>query len=169
MKHNIFLVGFMGTGKTTVAAELAKQLNYETIDLDCVIEKSSNLKVQDIFSQFGEAEFRKRETQAVASCIEMDHTVIACGGGVVLNKQNVDYMKQAGRIVLLTALPETIYNRVKNNDSRPLLKENMSVEYISEMLGKRHTVYQSCADITMDTDNKNPASIAKEIKELLNL
>ncbi|MGH7908792.1 MAG: shikimate kinase, partial [Thermodesulfobacteriota bacterium] len=113
--QNIFLIGFMGAGKTTVGKILAKKLKLTFIDLDEVIEKKLNLTIQEIFSRYGEDFFRNAETKALRSIADKDRHVVAAGGGVVLRKENWQIMKANGFTVYLRAPAEVLWSRVKNN------------------------------------------------------
>lgn len=160
---NIYLIGFMGTGKSTVARELIKQTNAKGVEMDQLIEEQQNMAITDIFRQYGETYFRDLETALLRSLGTEEHLVVSCGGGTVLRDENAALMKEQGCIVLLTATPETVYERVKNSSNRPILNGNMSVEYISELMEKRRARYESVADIRVATDGKDVSTICEEI------
>lgn len=159
---NIFLVGFMGAGKTTVGNILAKKLKLTFIDLDEVIEKERNLTIQEIFSRYGEDFFRDAETKALRSIADKDRYVVATGGGVVLRKENWQIMIANGITVYLRAPAEVLYNRVKGNTSRPLLQVENPFEKVCEILSKRVPLYER-ADLIVDTENVSPEDVAEEI------
>lgn len=163
MNKNILLTGFMGTGKTTISHELHRMTKMEEIDLDAYIVEKMGCSVNEIFEQQGEQFFRNLETESLKEILNKTRLILSCGGGTVLRVQNVDLMKQNGKIVLLTAEPQTIYDRVKNNNERPLLNQNMSIEYIVELLEKRKKAYFEAADILIHTDGRNIADICQEI------
>lgn len=163
MKENIFLIGFMGTGKTTVSRRLSGLLGYREIDLDQEIEERQNRKISEIFAAEGEEYFRNLETSLVREFETGEGYVVSCGGGAVLRQENVDSMKKNGRIVLLTAEPETVYARVRYGKNRPLLNGNMNVEYIASLMERRRACYEAAADIVIATDEKTPEKIAEEI------
>ncbi|MFP3154577.1 shikimate kinase [Lachnospiraceae bacterium ZAX-1] len=167
VKANIFLIGFMGTGKSTILHSLAELLAYKKMDIDQVIAQRSGMQIPQIFEQQGEAAFRSMESDILKECQSQGRHVVACGGGAVLNRDNVKRMKENGVIVLLTASPETILERVKHRDTRPLLNGNMNTAYIKVFFFKQKTAYEWAADITIATDNKKPSFIANEIKGLL--
>ena len=160
---NIYLIGFMGTGKSTVARELIKQTNAKGVEMDQLIEEQQNMAITDIFEKYGETHFRDLETALLRSLGTEDNLVVSCGGGAVLRDENAAIMKEHGCIVLLTATPETVYERVKNSSNRPILNGNMSVEYISELMEKRRARYESVADIRVATDGKDVSTICEEI------
>lgn len=165
MAENIFLIGFMGTGKTTVSKELSELVQLQEIDLDAEIEKREAMKIKDIFEKYGEEHFRKLEHEVIREFEEKSGYVVSCGGGAVLRQENVDSMKKNGVVVLLTAKPETIFQRVRYGENRPLLNGNMNVEYITNLLQARESYYQGAADVVIETDDKSPKKIAEEIME----
>lgn len=163
MNKNILLTGFMGTGKTTISHELHRMTGMEEIDLDTYIVEKTGSSINEIFERQGEEAFRNLETQSLKEILNKAKIILSCGGGTVLRAENTDLMKQNGKIVLLTAEPQTIYDRVKNNNERPLLNKNMSMEYITELLDKRKDIYFQAADIIIRTDGRNIADICREI------
>lgn len=163
MKKHIFLIGFMGTGKSTISRALHKALNWKEVDMDDLIEQEQQMKITDIFAQYGEEYFRDLETACLTKLAEADASIISCGGGAVLRSENVDIMKKSGTIVLLTATPETVYERVKHSTNRPILNGNMNIEYISQLMEKRRCAYETACEVAAITDGKTPYTIAKEI------
>ena len=160
---NIYLIGFMGTGKSTVARELIARAHAKGVEMDQLIEKQQNMAITDIFAQHGEAYFRDLETELLRSLGTEENLVVSCGGGTVLRDENAALMKEHGCIVLLTATPETIYERVKGSKNRPILNGNMNVDYIRELMEKRRARYESVADIKVATDGKDVSTICEEI------
>ena len=130
-KH-IYLVGFMGCGKSTVARELSKELGITYIDTDNQIVEEQNMPVSEIFDTYGEEYFRKLETELLERLSDAKPLIIACGGGMATRDCNIELMKDSGLVVMLSAKPETIYERVRFNRNRPLLNGNMNVEYINQ-------------------------------------
>jgi shikimate kinase len=159
---NIFLMGFMGAGKTTVGKILAKRLRLTFIDLDEVIEKELNLTIQEIFSRYGEDFFRDAETKALRSIADKDRYVVATGGGVVLRKENWQIMIANGITVYLRAPAEVLWTRVRNNTSRPLLQVENPFERLCELFTQRIPQYEK-ADLIVDTENVSPEDVAEEI------
>ena len=166
---NLMLIGFMGTGKSTIAAKIRNVLQIEQIEMDALIAEEAGMSIPEIFETFGEAHFRDLETEMLRKFKEKKPVVVSCGGGAVLRDENIEIMKGQGKIILLTATPETIYKRVKNSNDRPVLNGNMNVEYISELMEKRRARYEMAADITITTDNKNADEICKQILEAVNV
>lgn len=160
---NIFLIGYMGTGKSTIALHLSQNHGLKLLEMDQMIVEQEGMSITDIFAQKGETYFRDVETNLLVKIQSCDNQVVSCGGGVVLRSQNVIEMQRSGYIVLLTAKPETIFERVKNDDSRPLLKGNKTVEFIRDMMEKRREKYENASDIIIHTDNKKINEICDEI------
>jgi len=154
----------MGTGKTEVGRVLAQRLGYVLIDVDEEIEKEQEIKIADIFSGFGELAFRDMESAMIKKLAKFDRAVISTGGGAVLRQENIDCLRSKGIIVCLTASAETIFERTKRSNNRPLLKVNDPLGKIEELLALRQSCYQK-ADITVDTECKTPVEAAEEIIE----
>ena len=165
--YNIMLIGFMGVGKTTVSKELAKELNMQEIDMDSYIVDHENMKIADIFAEYGEYYFRNVETDCLIEIQKKKGRIVSCGGGIVLRDENIMYMKDGGVIILLTATPETVYERVKYSTERPLLNGNMNVEYISGLMEQRSGRYEKVADIVVATDDREVSDIVDEIVKKL--
>ena len=161
--RNIFLIGFMGVGKSTIARILAKELDAELIEMDETIEAEAGTSINEIFAQYGEQHFRDLESALVERIAHKGGAIVSCGGGAVLREQNVASMKASGRIIFLSATPETIYERVRFSTTRPLLKDNMNVEHIAQLMEKRASVYANAADVTIVTDGKDKNAIVREI------
>ena len=160
---NIMLIGFMGTGKSTVSTYLHRWLGLAEVDMDSLIEKNANMSIPQIFKTHGEDYFRDLETKTLIEVQQKSQQIVSCGGGIVLRDENVTYMKENGSIVLLTATPETVYERVKNSTNRPILNGNMNVEYIAQLMERRRALYLQCADVIISTDQKSIEDIAFEI------
>lgn len=163
--RNIMLIGFMGTGKSTVAAYMNRVYGMDVVEMDEVLAEREQMSIPEIFDQYGEEYFRNRETELVQELQGEENKIVSCGGGVVLREQNVAEMKKAGVIVLLTALPETILERVKDDENRPLLRGNKNVAFIEKMLEDRGPKYRAAADVVVATDRKDAAAICREIME----
>ncbi|MCI5856232.1 MAG: shikimate kinase [Agathobacter sp.] len=161
--ENIFLIGFMGSGKSTIARVLQKELGMQLVEMDARIVQEQGMSINDIFAQYGEDHFRDIESQLILTIGKEGDTIVSCGGGVVVRPQNVDYMRKSGRIIYLKATPETIYERVKHSTDRPILNGNMNVAYIAQLMEKRRELYENAADITVSTDGKSREEICKEI------
>lgn len=160
---HIFLIGFMGAGKSTVAAALKRELGMELVEMDQELVRREGMPIADIFDRYGEDYFRDAESRLVAEFRQREACVVSCGGGIVVRGENVAQMKQCGRIVLLTAKPETIYERVKDSNDRPILNGHMDVGYIAGLMEKRRALYEAAADIVVATDGKDVREICGEI------
>ena len=167
MDYNIMLIGFMGTGKTTVSKRLSEDLHIAEVDMDAYIVEHEQKSIADIFAEVNEEGFRMIETQCLIEIQKETGRIVSCGGGAVLKDENVEYMKKDGVIVLLTATPETVYNRVKDNNDRPILNGNMNIPYIEQLMNKRKDRYLEVADIIVETDNKSVEEIFRKIQSKL--
>ena len=166
MKQHIYLIGFMGTGKTTISHKLQQLTQAEEIDMDAWIVEKNGMSINDMFEKYGEIYFRDRETDALYEIAGYAPAIVSCGGGAVLRDENTQMMKKTGKIVLLTATPETIYERVKDSTDRPLLNGNMNVEHIASLMEKRRELYANACDLQVATDGKTPDEIAEEILKI---
>lgn len=160
---NIVLIGFMGSGKSTVGKLLAQQLEMEYVDMDHYIQEKLGLTIEQIFETYGEEFFRQHEKETAMELGLLNNTIIVCGGGIILNNENIVNLKRNGKTILLNTEAEEIYNRIKDDKSRPLLKDKMSVDYIDKLLCQRKSLYLDAADIIVDTHDKNIDAICKEI------
>jgi shikimate kinase len=159
---NIVLTGFMGTGKSAVGRHLADQLHIPFIDMDVVISKKARLSVSDIFKTKGEAAFRTLEREAVLELSGMDKTVIATGGGVLLDPKNREHLQMNGILVCLTAKMGTLLERLKEDPTRPLVSGENLEQNVDRLMKERQSIYNSCP-IQIDTENKSIAQVSAEI------
>ena len=160
--HNILLIGFMGAGKSTVSTYLSKILASPQVEMDEEIVKKEGMSINKIFEEYGETYFRNCETNLLIELQKKNNQIISCGGGVALRDENVAEMKKNGKVVLLTASPEVILERVKDSDDRPLLRGNKNTEFISNMMEQRRPKYEAAADVVVNTDYKTVEEIAEE-------
>jgi shikimate dehydrogenase len=162
---NIILEGFMGSGKSTVSELISDKLELELIDTDEAIEEAEGRKISEIFEQDGEEAFRDMETELMEMVISehMRETVISLGGGLPVREKNRELLKKVGKVVYLRTAPETVYDRLKGDDTRPLLKSEDPLARIKELQDKRGKIYEEVADIIVDTDGKTPEEVANEI------
>ena len=164
MKTNVALIGFMGTGKTVVGKVLAEKLNKEFVELDSLIEQKARKSIPDIFQQDGEIAFRELEIEVTKEVAKGKNLIIACGGGVVLNKINIDRLRNESRIVYLTASPRIILKRILNDgEERPLLKTPNKALEIQELLRFRKPFYERAADIKINTSKLDIDSVVEQI------
>lgn len=152
LSGNIALIGFMGTGKTTISQALSRITGFEEVDVDKYIVDNAGMEINAIFEKYGEQHFRDLETKALQELQDRKGQIISCGGGAVLRDENVEILKQGGVIVLLTATPETIFERVKNHTHRPILNNDMSLKHVKELMDKREPRYQAVAEVKINVD-----------------
>lgn len=164
-KNNIILIGFMGSGKSTVAKTLRKVTGREVIDTDYAIIEKAGMKIPEIFEQYGEEHFRRLETELLYELESRENLIISCGGGIVLRDENIEAMHKIGTVVLLSATAETTYYRVRRNTNRPLLKGKMNIKAIQEMLDARQERYEKAAQIIVHVDFKGLKKVCEEILE----
>tara|TARA_B100000123_G_scaffold272211_1_gene254079 strand:- start:7634 stop:8134 length:501 start_codon:yes stop_codon:yes gene_type:complete len=163
---SIFLVGFMGAGKTTVGMELAKKLNYKLIDTDHSIENDQSREIKDIFSEDGELFFRNLETLKLKELINVENAIISTGGGIILKDENRSILNNLFTIYLKADF-ENIFNRIKQDTSRPLLLTDDPYNTAKDIFKSRQSVYESFK-IHVCTDNKTPHQVVEEIINLYN-
>lgn len=156
---NIVLVGFMGTGKSSVGKILAKKLGRRFVDVDAWIEDSERTKIRDIFESRGEAAFRVLEKAAIAHFSAEEGLVLTTGGGAVLDPDNLAALRTNGVIVALMATPETVYQRVRHSRHRPLLNGEDMFSEIRRLMEIRRPHYEG-ADLRFDTDGCTAAQVA---------
>ena len=165
-EKNIFLIGFMGSGKSTIGRMLAKEMGKVLVEMDETIEAEAGKSINQIFSDHGEAHFRDLETGLIERITAQGGAVVSCGGGAILREENVEMMKQNGIVFYLCATSETIYERVHKSTHRPLLNGNMNVEYIQQLMDKRVKKYEAAADEILSVDGKEKKEIVHEIKKI---
>lgn len=159
----IFLVGFMGAGKTTVGQALADAMGWRFADLDRLIEQREGRSIREIFETRGESEFRRLEGEAIVRCRQLRRAVIALGGGAYIAETNRAHLREIGLTVWLDCPLEVCLQRITGDDARPLLR---SREEMSELFERRRTAY-GLADITVETGDRLPEELAAEILALL--
>ncbi len=164
MFKNIILTGFMGVGKTSIGTQLAKDLGYTFVDTDTLIEADQKMTITSIFATFGEPYFRDVESRIIREVMQRDSQVVSTGGGAVIREENRHAFREAGFVVCLTARPEIIFERIKHETHRPLLRTPDPEAKIRDLLKSRATFYAQ-ADATIDTSEKSVDSVIGEIKE----
>ena len=163
--NNIYLIGFMGAGKTAVARTLEEITKRSRFDTDDLIVEREGKSISEIFEEKGEDYFRSVEREVVSSLTNQESRIVACGGGVIKSEENVKELKRGGRVVFLYASPETGLERVLRNDRRPLLEGKKNLSDIKAMMDERMPLYEKAYDIRIDVDGKSLEEIAKEIIE----
>jgi shikimate dehydrogenase len=170
-EKNIVLVGYMGSGKSTVSKILSDRLSYEKLDTDSLIEDTYETSITDIFASKGEGAFRDMETKLLKALGNEKHDglVLATGGGLPLREINRRLLSKLGRVVYLRTSPQAVYDRIKHDTTRPLLQVEDPKSRIKEMLDERAGFYEMAADVIVDTDGKSKIVIADEIIKALGL
>ena len=153
----------MGCGKSTNALRLSELTGAELLEMDEEIVKSQGMEISEIFKRYGEPYFRDLETELIRSLKDKRPAIVSCGGGAVLRPENAAAMRESGTVVLLTAEPETVWDRIRDRTDRPLLAGNMNIGYIAEMMEGRRERYEAAADLTVSTDKKTVDAICAEI------
>ncbi len=162
---NIVLIGYRGTGKSTIARIISQKLNKKLYVLDALISYSAGMSIQKIVAKWGWARFREMETFQIRHVAnKAENSIIDCGGGVVLNPNNIDCLKNSGKIILLTAPIEIILKRIRPDSNRPALKDGMSFEEEQKLvLKEREPLYQKAADLVFETTSGSPEEKANQI------
>jgi shikimate kinase len=159
---NIVLIGFMGTGKTAVGKRLAALLNREFFDSDNEVEKVTGMTISQLFNKYGEVRFRSEEKLVIRRLAEKENCIIATGGGVILDEENIKLLANNSVMICLTARPEIIMERVKKRNTRPLLKKGDLYTTIVQLMKEREELYQ-CADYCVDTSDQDFQEIIDKI------
>ena len=166
---NIYLIGYRGSGKSTVGRILAERLGWDWVDSDEQIELSTHRKIRDIFQQDGEAAFREWEQSIIAGIAMNTSLVVSLGGGAILESINRQNIRKSGFSVWLTASPEALWERIGGDqnspDNRPALTDLPGLEEVRQVLAHRTPVYNECADFRCDTLTRTPKQIAEEIAD----
>lgn len=163
MADNIFLVGPMGAGKSTIGKMLADRTNREFIDTDSVIVEKTGVEIDLIFEIEGEEGFRKRESRLIKELTALDNIVLATGGGAVLDPENRKYLQQRGTVIYLQATAEQLYERTAKDRKRPLLNTNDRLGRIKELLEVREPLYRQIASAEISTDGKSVKQIVDKL------
>ncbi|AOF53407.1 shikimate kinase I [Rodentibacter caecimuris] len=167
-KRNIFLVGPMGAGKSTIGRQLAQQLNMDFLDSDAVIEERSGADIGWIFDLEGEEGFRKREERIINELTQMQGIVLSTGGGTVLSKDNRNYLSARGIVIYLETTVDKQFQRTQRDKKRPLLQDVEDPRQVLEDLAKiRNPLYEEVADITLPTDDQNAKVMVNQIIDLI--
>lgn len=168
---NLILIGFMGSGKTTVGQLLAQTLGFTFADIDQLIEAGEEMTISEIFEKNGEGYFRQLETLIMEEISNtMQDTVLSVGGGLPMTEKNHKYLKKIGKVIYLKVSEQTVIERLKGESGRPLLSGDDATEMIYRLLSQRHPTYQMLADVVIDTDDMQIEEVVDEIirQNLLN-
>jgi shikimate kinase len=167
LPENIVLVGFMGTGKSSVGRLLARKLGYRFVDTDHLVVQRTGMEITEIFAQHGEAHFRDLETAVLHHLASTRHQVISTGGGIVLREENRTLLAQLGPVVELRASEEVIFERISRNSRRPLLQTENPRATVANMLHERHSLYAAAASLSVDTSSRTHDEVAQEVLALI--
>ena len=162
---NIYLIGMMGSGKSTVGKILAEKMKLLFIDLDSEIEKTGGKSVSEIFNQDGEDHFRKLESEELKQYSE---SVVACGGGIILDEENRQYINENGVAVLLTASMDELFKRLSDSNNRPILPDENTEKALTNLWLERKKDYLNTSDFLIETDGENPIEITNKIFSKIN-
>ena len=166
--RNIILIGYMGSGKSTVGRKAAKAVEYTFLDTDVLIEKEEGMTISKLFEEKGESYFREKETETIRRLLaEPKGNIIATGGGLPMKEGNAELLKELGTVIYLMAETDTLVKRLSGDTSRPLLKNGELREKIETMLAIRGPVYEATADVVLQTDNMSFYEIICRIENLL--
>lgn len=165
-KMNIVLIGFMGCGKSTIGVKLSYFMKQPLIDTDKQIERKAGCSINEIFAKQGEECFRRMETEYLEKLLqEKGSFILSTGGGLPMREENAKLLKQIGKVVLLRVDADTVYERLKNDTTRPLLQGDNPKAKIEELLTYREPFYEACADVIVDVEGKSFREILEEIQE----
>lgn len=165
LERPVFLVGFMGAGKTSVARKLARMAGVASVDMDTYIERCEHKRVKDIFAEVGEEGFRAIETQTLYELgMKKDPMVVSCGGGVVLRPENRKALSELGLVVYLSVTAVEAASRISDVSSRPLFGDLQNAQRV---INERLPLYEEVADVTIDTVGRGSSSIAHEVFDIL--
>jgi len=166
---NIFLVGLMGAGKTTVGRQLARQLGKRFVDSDHEIELRTGVRIPVIFEIEGESGFRKREEAVIDDLTAQSGIILGTGGGAVLSSANRAHLVSRGMVIYLRGIPEHLYERTRHDKNRPLLQTDNPLVKLKTLFAERDPLYSEVADIVVDTGRQSVASLTRQLKDKLDL
>jgi shikimate kinase len=164
---NVFLIGMMGAGKSTIGRLLARRLRLRFLDSDHEIEARCGVKIPVVFELEGEAGFREREQQVIGELTALDGVVLATGGGVILSEDNRRRLAQRGTVVYLRARPEDLYRRVRHDRNRPLLANGDPLARLRQLHAQRDALYASIAHLVVDSGAQSVQALARELLDKL--
>ena len=167
LPENIFLVGLMGAGKTSVGRALAKRLHKTFYDTDQEIERATGVKIPVIFEIEGEAGFRAREAKLLAELVRRTNIVVATGGGAVLSEQNRRLLAEHGAVIYLRATAPDLWQRTHHDKNRPLLQTDDPLKKLQELFAQRDPLYREIADVIIDTGSQSVGSLAHKLEQRL--
>jgi len=162
-RRNLYFVGFMGVGKTTLTEATGKLRQIPYVELEDRIFEAEHMTADQLFADRGEAGYRDAETAALRKVAEEQGVLVSCGGGIVLRPENVELMKRTGRVIWLNCSAEEILRRLRDDDTRPLLRGKKTAAEVEKMMAGREALYRSAADLYICTEGKTKEQLAEEI------
>ena len=166
MMNNIILIGFMGSGKTTIGKALEEKTDMTFVDTDELIEAYEGCKISDIFADKGETYFRRLENETLKKLlVSTDSKIISTGGGIITNQENIALLKQLGKVFYLRIKPETVVARLEGDKTRPLLRGEDKLVKVEQLMAYRKKLYEMAADKTIDADDLSVNEIVDRILE----
>ena len=165
IRENLILVGFMGTGKSSIGRQVARRLGFQFLDTDQLIVEREGAPISELFERLGEPAFRTLETRTLESIEHLTRCVIATGGGIVVRPENREILRRLGFVVGLTASPEVVFQRVSRNNKRPLLQTEDPQGTVQRLLSERAEAYRDAAQFTVDTSAISQPEAATRIVE----
>ncbi len=162
-RTNIVLIGFMGSGKSSIGRLVAQKLGFQFVDTDTLVVERSGLEIAAIFARDGEEHFRELETAVLESLAPWNRSVMATGGGIILREQNRTLLRELGFVVWLAASENVIFERVSRNTRRPLLQTENPRETVAKLFGARRALYEEAAQFTLDTSALSHAEAAEAV------
>ena len=166
---NISLIGYRGTGKSTIARILAERTGFTVRNLDALIVDRAGMSIPEVVDQFGWDYFRDMESEVLKEAVLGEDQVLDCGGGIILRQENRERLQSSGHVFWLTAAVPTIIERIKDDTQRPSLTGTSFIDEVSAVLDEREPLYRQCADHIIDTDSQGPEQSAQEILRLVGL
>ena len=163
----VFLIGPMGTGKSTTGRNLSKKLDYDFYDTDKLIEQAEGRSIKDIFERDGEDYFRQKESKALSETKTLQEAVIATGGGIIEREENRLFLEHEDKVIFLDSSPERQYERTKDSKKRPLLNDGDGLEILKKLYEKRINLYEAVSKKKITMDNLKAEEILKEIINFL--
>ena len=162
--NNIILIGFMGCGKSTIGIKLSYKIKRTMLDTDKQIEREQGKSITEIFAEFGETAFRAMETAYLKKLVQgTENQIISVGGGLPVQERNHVLLHELGKVIYLRATADTIYERLKDDTTRPLLQGDNPKQKIAELMQERAAIYEKVADVIVDVDYKSFDEILNEI------
>lgn len=162
-KDKIYLIGFMGAGKSTVARVLSQKTGLPVVEMDDEIAFRAGMPIREIFAVQGEAAFRSMESTLLSETAAGGPAIVSCGGGLIKNEKAISLMRESGTVVYLSVRPETVLSRVAGDSSRPLLEGKKDISSIAAMLAERMPLYERAYDFSVEVDGQTPEEIAGRI------